>query len=107
MTKIDRELFDKCRTAFESSCKAEFHLYSEGFFSKEAIKILESKDFSFSLEKSDECQQSCFLTILSPEESYACLCMIAKMRFEKNIKQELKKIINTLAENAEEYNGRQ
>lgn len=56
MTEIERNLYGKCRTAFESSCGAEFRLYSDEKFSAEAIKILKSKDFSFSLEESDENQ---------------------------------------------------
>ena len=103
MTKIEKEIFGKCRTAFESSCGAEFRLYSDEKFSAEAMKILKSKDFSFSLEESEETQQSCFSAILSPKESYACLCIIAKMRFEENLEQDLKKIIDALAKNAEQY----
>lgn len=102
MTETERKLYGKCRTAFESSCGAEFRLYSDEKFSAEAIKILESKDFSFSLEKSEESQQFCFSKVLSPKESYACLCIIAKIRHEENMEQDLKKIIDTLAKNAEE-----
>lgn len=51
MTEIERKLYGKCRTAFESSCGAEFRLYSDEKFSAEAIKILKSKDFSFSLKE--------------------------------------------------------
>ena len=32
MTEIERRLYGKCRTAFESSCGAEFRLYSDGKF---------------------------------------------------------------------------
>ena len=64
--------------------------------------ILESKDFSFSLEKSEESQQFCFSKVLSPKESYACLCIIAKIRHEENMEQDLKKIIDALAKNAEQ-----
>lgn len=74
MTEIERKLYGKCRTAFESSCGAEFRLYSDEKFSSEAMKILKSKD----LEEPEENQQSCFSAILSPKESYACLCFIAK-----------------------------
>ncbi|HAZ96563.1 MAG TPA: hypothetical protein DCW73_04920 [Treponema sp.] len=101
MTKIEKEIFGKCRTAFESSCGAEFRLYSDEKFSAEAMKILKSKDFSFSLEESEETQQSCFSAILSPKESYACLCIIAKMRFEENLEQDLKKIIDAIEKNTE------
>ena len=102
MTEIERKLYSKCRTAFESSCGAEFRLYSDENFSAEAMKILKSKDFSFSLEESEKNQQFCFSKVLSPKESYACLCIIAKMRFEENMEQDLKKIIDALARNAEE-----
>mgnify|MGYP006912265041 FL=1 len=102
MTEIERKLYGKCRTAFESSCGAEFRLYSDEKFSAEAIKILKSKDFSFSLEEPEENQQFCFSKVLSPKESYACLCFIAKIRHEENIEQGLKKIIDALAKNAEE-----
>lgn len=101
MTEIERKLYGKCRTAFESSCGAEFRLYSDEKFSAEAMKILKSKDFSFSLEKSEETQQSCFSAILSPKESYACLCFIAKIRHEENIEQDLKKIIDAIEKNTE------
>lgn len=87
MTEIERKLYGKCRTAFESSCGAEFRLYSDEKFSSEAIKILKSKDFSFSLEESEENQQSCFSAVLSPKESYACLCFIAKIRHEEKIEK--------------------
>lgn len=103
MTEIEKEIFGKCRTVFESSCGAEFRLYSDEKFSAEAMKILKSKDFSFLPEESEETQQSCFSAILSPKESYACLCIIAKMRFEENLEQDLKKIIDALAKNAEQY----
>ena len=33
MTEIERKLYGKCRTAFESSCGAEFRLYSDEKFS--------------------------------------------------------------------------
>lgn len=102
MTKIEKEIFSKCRTAFESSCGAEFRLYSDEKFSAEAMKILKSKDFSFSLEESEETQQSCFSAILSPKESYACLCIIAKIRFEEKLGQDLKKILDALAKNLEQ-----
>ena len=101
MTEIERKLYGKCRTAFESSCGAEFRLYSDEKFSAEAIKILKSKDFSFSLEEPEENQQFCFSKVLSPKESYACLCFIAKIRHEENMEQGLKKIIDALAKNAE------
>ncbi len=102
MTEIERKLYGKCRTAFESSCGAEFRLYSDEKFSTEAMKILKSKDFSFSLEEQKESQQFCFSKVLSPKESYACLCFIAKIRHEENIEQDLKKIIDALAKNAEQ-----
>lgn len=101
MTEIERKLYGKCRTAFESSCGAEFRLYSDEKFSSEAMKILKSKDFSFSLKEPEENQQSCFSAVLSPKESYACLCFIAKIRHEENMEQGLKKIIDALAKNAE------
>lgn len=101
MTEIERKLYGKCRTAFESSCGAEFRLYSDEKFSAEAMKILKSKDFSFSLEEPEENHQFCFSKVLSPKESYACLCFIAKIRHEENMEQELKKIIDALAKNAE------
>lgn len=101
MTEIERKLYGKCRTAFESSCGAEFRLYSDGKFSAEAMKILKSKDFSFSLEESEENQKSCFSAVLSTKESYACLCFIAKIRHEEKMEQELKKIIDALAKNTE------
>lgn len=104
MTEIERNLYDKCRTAFESSCGAEFRLYSDEKFSAEAMKILKSKDFSFSLEESEDSQQFCFSKLLSPKESYACLCIIAKMRFEENMEQDLKKVIESLAKNSEQDN---
>lgn len=102
MTEIERKLYGKCRTAFESSCGAEFRLYSDEKFSAEAMKILKSKDFSFSLEEPEDSQQFCFSAVLSPKESYACLCFIAKIRHEENIEQDLKKIIDELAKNAEQ-----
>ena len=68
---------------------------------REAMKILKSKDFSFSLEEPEE-NQFCFSKVLSPKESYACLCFIAKIRHEENMEQGLKKIIDVLAKNAEE-----
>ena len=102
MTEIERKLYGKCRTAFESSCGAEFRLYSDEKFSTEAMKILKSKDFSFSLGKSENTKQLCFSKVLSPKESYACLCIIAKMRFEENMEQDLKKIIDVFARNAEQ-----
>lgn len=102
MTEIERKLYGKCRTAFESSCGAEFRLYSDEKFSAEAMKILKSKDFSFSLGKSEKPQQFCFSKVLSPKESYACLCFIAKIRHEENMEQGLKKIIDALARNSEE-----
>lgn len=101
MTEIERRLYGKCRTAFESSCGAEFRLYSDEKFSSEAIKILKSKDFSFSLEEPEENQKFCFSKVLSPKESYACLCFIAKIRHEEKIQQDLKKIIDALAKNTE------
>ena len=101
MTEIERNLYGKCRTAFESSCGAEFRLYSDEKFSAEAMKILKSKDFSFSLEESDENQQSCFSAVLSPKETYACLCLIAKIRHEEKTEQSLKKVIESLVKNAE------
>lgn len=102
MTETERKLYGKCRIAFESSCGAEFRLYSDEKFSAEAMKILKSKDFSFSLEESEDSQQFCFSKVLSPKESYACLCIIAKMRFEENMEQELKKVIDALAKNLEQ-----
>lgn len=102
MTKIEKEIFGKCRTVFESSCGAEFRLYSDEKVSVEAMKILESKDFPFSLEETEDSQQFCFSKVLSPKESYACLCIIAKMRFEENMEQDLKKIIDVLAKNSEQ-----
>lgn len=102
MTEIERRLYGKCRTAFESSCGAEFRLYSDEKFSSEAMKILKSKDFSFSLKEPEENQQSCFSAVLSPKESYACLCLITKIRHEENIERSLKKVIECLAKNAEE-----
>ncbi|MGN0728193.1 hypothetical protein [Treponema sp.] len=101
MTEIERNLYGKCRTAFETSCGAEFRLYSDEKFSAEAMKILKSKDFSFSLEESDENQQSCFSAVLSPKETYACLCFIAKIRHEEKTEQSLKKVIESLVKNAE------
>lgn len=101
MTEIERKLYGKCRTAFESSCGAEFRLYSDGKFSAEAMKILKSRDFSFSLEESEENQQSCFSAVLSPKETYACLCFIAKIRHEEKIEQSLKEAIESLVKNVE------
>lgn len=85
MTEIERKLYGKCRTAFESSCGAEFRLYSDEKFSAEAMKILKSKDFSFSLEEPEKNQQFCFSKVLSL----------------KDMEQGLKKIIDALAKNAE------
>lgn len=104
MTETERKLYGKCRTAFESSCGAEFRLYSDEKFSAEAMKILKSKDFSFSLEETEDSQQFCFSKVLSPKESYACLCIIAKIRHEENMEQDFKKIIESLAKNAEQDN---
>ena len=73
----------------------------KGKYAVEAMKILKSKDFSFSLEESEENQQSCFSAVLSPKESYACLCFIAKIRHEEKMEQDLKKIIDALAKNTE------
>ena len=101
MTEIERKLYGKCRTAFESSCGAEFRLYSDEKFSSEAMKILKAKDFSFSLEEPEENRQFCFSKVLSPKESYACLCFIAKIRHEENMEQGLRKIIDALAKNTE------
>lgn len=101
MTETERKLYGKCRTAFESSCGAEFRLYSDEKFSAEAMKILKSKDFSFSLEEPEKNQQFCFSKVLSLKESYACFCFIAKIRHEENMEQGLKKIIDALAKNAE------
>lgn len=106
MTEIERKLYGKCRTAFESSCGAEFRLYSDEKFSSEAMKILKSKDFSFSLEEPEENRQFCFSKVLSPKESYACLCFIAKIRHEENFERSLKKVIESLAKNAEEDSER-